>query len=89
MVIILLFNLQIKWELPGIQTARVVGDTYCRNSHGAIIMYDVCDISSFDLVENWYNTIKEKNNYHVPTIIVGNKIDRNGLRRVSYEKGKV
>ena len=57
-------------------------------SIGAIIVYDVTKIKSFESVEKWYEEIKKNVGKEIPTMILGNKKDLNFLVNIDKEEGK-
>ena len=66
-------KLQI-WDTAGQDRFRTISSTYYRGAHGAIIVYDVSSVDSFNKVEHWLEDMDtyKKNVYK---IIVGNKND--------------
>ena len=83
-----LFKLQI-WDIAGQNSEKLyISDTYFMSCFGIIIMYNICDYSSFENLQKWYDQIKEIKTFDINTsiIIVGNKSDIN-KREVSREEG--
>jgi Ras-related protein Rab-8A len=55
---------------------------------GIIIVYDVTDRRSFDNIPNWIKQVEEHTTNGVDKLLVGNKCDAQGERRVSQEEGR-
>lgn len=61
---------------------------YYRGAKVALIFYDVTSRDSFEgKVEEWVKDVRSKASDDVNIIIVGNKIDKSGERKVSTEEG--
>lgn len=80
-------RLQI-WDTAGQERFRTITTAYYRGAMGIIIVYDVCNQSSFDRVETWYKTVQEHAKEDAQVIIVGNKCDQEDLRVVSTQQGE-
>ncbi len=52
------------------------------------MVYDVTDAESFENVKNWMHEIEKFANESVCILIVGNKCDVEGKRKVSKEQGE-
>ena len=60
-----------------------------KNCLGALIIYDITDKKSFDIVDNWIDNIYNvKDNKKFPLILIGNKIDLKDERIISFDEGK-
>jgi len=76
------------WDTAGQERFRTITSSYYRGAHGIMVVYDVTNRDSFQNVKKWQ---LEANRYVTDThstIIVGNKCDRGGERKVSFEEGK-
>ena len=61
---------------------------YYKKSDCIILVYDISDRESFELCKTYFcETIKEKCKNDIKVILVGNKIDLEDKRNVSYEEG--
>ena len=79
-------KLQI-WDTSGQDRFRSVISSYYRGSHGIIIVFDITDRQSFDDIQTWITQIyRYSKNANI--ILVGNKIDLENERQVSYEDAK-
>ena len=68
------YNLNI-WDTAGQERFRALSPIYYRDAHGALLVYDITDNSSFDRVKNWVKELKKMLGTNVAIAIVGNKID--------------
>jgi len=64
-----------------------LSNSYYRGAHGIIVSYDVTDKDSFTNVKNWMDEITRYANDDVCVLIMGNKEDMKGSRKVIYEEG--
>ena len=77
-------KLQI-WILSTQERFRSMFPMFIRGSLGAIIIYDITNLSSLNRISEWCETIRE-NSRNIPIILVGNKLDLEDLREVSIEQ---
>ena len=52
-----------------------------------MIVYDITDEESFKAVQNWFSEIDKFASSSVNKLLIGNKADLAGQRKVSYEQG--
>lgn len=76
------------WDTAGQERYRAITNAYYRGSVGIIIVYDITNRTSFYDVEKWRKEVFSFVDYHVPVILLGNKLDQSHLRDVSYQEGK-
>jgi GTPase SAR1 family protein len=50
-------------------------------------VYDVTQRHSFSHVKNWFERARQLGGSEIEAVLVGNKIDLEGDRKVSYEEG--
>jgi Ras-related protein Rab-8A len=79
-------RLQI-WDTAGQERFRSITTSYFNGADIVIIIYDICDESSFENVGYWMDTIKKSTTDSTGIILVGNKIDMETSRRVSSKDG--
>ncbi|KAI7907271.1 P-loop containing nucleoside triphosphate hydrolase protein [Cokeromyces recurvatus] len=76
------------WDTAGQERFRTLTSSYYRGAQGVILVYDVSNRETFDALNNWWN---EVNTYcsspDVVKMIVGNKVDKESSRVVTYEEG--
>ena len=75
-------------DVQGQEMFRALYETYYKKSDCIILVYDISDRESFELCKTYFcETIKEKCKNDIKVILVGNKIDLENKREVSYEEG--
>jgi len=79
-------KLQI-WDTAGQERFRAITTSYFKGANIVIIIYDVCDESSFENVKYWMQTINDSGCDYSGVILVGNKIDMESSRQISYNNG--
>ncbi|KAI9322575.1 ras family-domain-containing protein [Dichotomocladium elegans] len=76
------------WDTAGQERFRTLTSSYYRGAQGVILVYDVSSRESFEALNTWW---KEVNTYcsstDVVKMIVGNKVDKESSRAVSYKEG--
>lgn len=76
------------WDTAGQERFRSLIPSYIRDSHVAVIVYDITSKKSFDLVDKWIEDVKAERNENVVLCLVGNKNDLVDKRQVSIEDGE-
>jgi len=76
------------WDTAGQERYKSVTNAYYKGTKGAVIVYDVTNIESFEAVDKWYLDLKSKVDFDFICVIVGNKCDKENERKVSKEDGK-
>jgi GTPase KRas protein len=76
-----------------IDTTRYSDNTrheqYYRSGQGFLLIYSITDRSSFESISNYLQQIiRTREDEDIPMILIGNKLDLNDERTVSYEEGK-
>jgi small GTP-binding protein len=82
-----LVKLQI-WDTAGCERYRAMAAMYFQNAHGAIIVYDVTSLQSFNDVETWLAELREHGDRKIAIALVGNKTDLVHERAVAPEAGR-
>ena len=82
-----LVKLQI-WDTAGQDRFHSITKTYYKGANGIILIYSVIDKKTFANVRNWLSSIKNEVSDKVVIFLVGNKIDAEDLREVTYEQGE-
>ena len=75
------------WDTAGQDRFHSVTKNYYKGAQGIILIYDVTKQDTFDNVEHWIEQIKEEVSEKVCIILVGNKIDLDDERIITYEDG--
>lgn len=81
-------NLAI-WDTAGQERFHALGPIYYRESHGAILVYDITDQDSFQKVKNWVRELRRMLGDDICLIIAGNKTDLERERHVSLEEAEM
>lgn len=82
-------NLRI-WDSSYQEKLMHIVKNQMKNSSGFIINFDITDEDSFRRISNWINELKleDYSDTDIPIVLVGNKLDLNNSRKVSYEEAK-
>jgi len=82
-------KLQI-WDTAGQERFRGLAKHYYRGAHVAVVVYDVTDSSTLMNVPFWLNDIKNNSEEasDIIHVLVGNKVDCEGERKVEYGMGE-
>ncbi|KAK7679700.1 GTPase Ryh1 [Cerrena zonata] len=76
------------WDTAGQERFRSLIPSYIRDSHVAVICYDITNKKSFNNLEKWINDVKLERGNDVIIVIVGNKSDLNNKRQVTVEEAE-
>ncbi|KAK4879586.1 hypothetical protein RN001_007732 [Aquatica leii] len=75
------------WDTAGQERFRTLTPSYYRDAQGAILVYDVCNYSTFSKLETWLSELETySTKRNIIKMIVANKIDMDN-REVSREEG--
>lgn len=77
-------NLAI-WDTAGQEKFHALGPIYYRLSNGAVLVYDITDVDSFQRIKSWVKELRKMLGNDVCLVIVGNKTDLEKDRNVSVE----
>ena len=81
-------KLQI-WDTAGQERFRTITQAYYRQASSILLIYDVCERSSFEHIGSWMQSIKQHNTSNeLYIVLVGNKVDKEADRVVKTEEGK-
>ena len=81
-----IYKIQI-WDTAGEETFRSITRAYYKNSVCACIVYDITNRNSFLDVKSWLDDCKKQSPKTVILVLIGNKIDLDEQREVSFEEG--
>ena len=73
------------WDTAGQERFRTITSSYYRGAHGIIVVYDVTNRESFEHVKGWLHEISKHASDNVNKILIGNKCDLVGQRKVEKE----
>lgn len=80
-------KLQI-WDTAGQERFRTITTAYYRGAMGILLVYDVCDESSFNNIRIWVKNIEAHASDGVNRILIGNKCDMTDKKVVETKRGK-
>lgn len=80
-------NLSI-WDTAGQERFHALGPIYYRSSNGAVLVYDITDVDSFQRIKSWVKELRKMLGTDVCLVIVGNKTDLEKDRNVSIEEAE-
>ena len=78
-------KLQI-WDTAGQERFRSISKSYFRNAVGAILVYDITSLSSFDELVDWLDDLQSLCLPNAYILIVGNKADLEKERQVGAQQ---
>ena len=76
------------WDLAGQPHFKAVRHPFYKGSSGVIFVFDVTRPATLDNLRGWRNEILKQVDEETPSIMLANKIDLEGERKVSEEDGK-
>lgn len=76
------------WDTAGQDKFRAITRNYYKGARGIILIYDITNIKSYENIKKWINEIKEEISEEVTIVLIGNKIDNEGQRKISKEQGE-
>jgi small GTP-binding protein len=80
------YNIRV-WDTAGQERFRTITAAYYRGAMGIMIVYDICDLTSFNNVNMWLQNIdRHIIDTDVKLMLIGNKNDNEDARQVSKEK---
>ena len=76
------------YDTAGQEKHKSMALNMIKKVNGIILMYDITDKSSFEVIPDWIESIQESKGSDFPLILLGNKLDKEDERKVSKEEGK-
>ena len=83
-----IYRIQI-WDTAGQETFRSITRAYYKNSVCACVVYDITNRNSFQNIKSWIEDCKKQSPKSVFLVLIGNKIDLENKREVTYEEGSI
>ena len=77
------------WDTVGQERYRTMTKNFFRGAKGILLLFDVTNRESFIKAENWVNSLKSNDLDHEEVFMIGNKVDLEDKREVSYEDGRM
>ena len=74
------------WDTMGSEIFRAVTKQYYRGANGAIVIFDLAQQNTFNDLKKWIKDIKNYGEKNIQIIIVGNKLDLIGQRKVTQSQ---
>ena len=76
------------WDTAGQERFKNITSAYYRGAHGVVLVYDLTSRRSFENLDNWLiEEAKHNPDKKTKKLVVGNKSDQKGRRKISYEEG--
>ena len=76
------------WDTAGQERFRTITYSFYKQANGVIVTFDVTNATSFNNVKNWLESIYQHADPNIVKALVGNKIDLENDRVVTYEEAK-
>ena len=76
------------WDTAGQERFRSITQTYFRGTHGAVLVFDLTDRSSFIRLQDWLFELELHCRQDPVTILLGNKADLEQRRQVDKTEAK-
>ncbi|KAL7720672.1 Ras family GTPase RAS1 [Entamoeba marina] len=80
------------FDYAGYDQCEAFYEYWFRKSDGFLLVYSISDRTSFNNIEGFYQKIHNQKDYEpqriIPMCVVGNKIDLESEREVSFEEGQ-
>jgi len=74
------------WDTAGQERFRAITTRHFHGVHGVCIVFDVTDRSTFSKIRSWIRMANDSLESDIPRVVLGNKIDLEGKRAVSFEE---
>ncbi|ELR16556.1 Ras subfamily protein [Acanthamoeba castellanii str. Neff] len=74
------------WDPSGRERFRSISPIVFHNAHGAVVVYDIADRSTFDCVTLWMEEIRRKGPEGMAVVLAGNKADLASTKRAVTER---
>jgi len=71
------------WDTAGQERFRSLIPSYIRDSHVAVVVFDITNRESFESTTKWIGDVREQRGNDVVIVLVGNKTDLAGQRAVT------
>ena len=76
------------WDTAGSESFKSITRSYYRSAAGALLVYDITRRDSFHHLSEWLNEARFNGNPSMAITLVGNKIDLDSQRVISFEEGQ-
>ena len=82
-----IFRIQL-WDTAGQEEFQSISRGYYKSGACALVVYDITDRETFNNVSSWVEECKNNGPSTTTLVLVGNKIDLEDKRQVTYEEGE-
>ena len=72
-------------DTAGQEKFRAISVNYLKGTDGVILVFDITNKETFDLLETWLDELKDTNKSEVSKVLIGNKSDLAKARQVEIE----
>ncbi len=72
-------------DTAGQEKFRAISSNYLKGTNGALLVFDITQKDTFDLINYWIDIIKENNGSNIAKVLFGNKSDLSDSREVPKE----
>ena len=72
-------------DTAGQEKFRAISSNYLKGTNGALLVFDITQKDTFDLINYWIDIIKESNGSNTAKLLFGNKSDLSDNREVPKE----
>lgn len=76
------------WDTAGQERFRLLIPSYIRDSHVAVVCYDITNKRSFVNLDKWINDVRLERGEEVMVVVVGTKSDLSNKRQVTSEEAE-
>jgi Ras-related protein Rab-1A len=77
------------WDTAGQEKFQNIAKQYYKGANGVLLIYDISNRKSFERIDFWLKELKENNRIdELFLYLVGNKIDMEDKRVISYQEGE-
>ena len=77
------------WDTAGQERFRSLIPSYIRDSSVAVVVYDITNKKTFENTRKWVDDVRGERGNDVIIVLVGNKTDLIGEKKVSTEEAKL
>ena len=75
------------WDTAGQERYRAVTSAYYKGAIGAMLIYDITSLTSFNGVQKWLKELRENSDNNIVIMLIGNKTDLHPSRSVTEAEG--
>ena len=72
-------------DTAGQEKFRAISVNYLKGTNGVILVYDITNKETFDLIRSWIQDINDNNKSNIGKVLLGNKLDLEEKRDVFAE----